>query len=256
MADQNGLKTRIEDGVLILTMDEPARRNPVGHSVRLAMARLLADAETDPEIRAVVLTGAGGNFSTGGDIKDPPATSIEASRERFAVVKDLIGRMTRFSKPLIAAVEGWAAGAGWSLALACDCIVAGESAQFLAPFRKIGLIPDLGMLATLPARIGSGRARQIMLDATPLPATEALRIGAVDHLVPEGQALTQAVEMARSAAGQAPLPRIFINDFLARSIDEALEYERQMQPILLRSEDAAEGRAAFFEKRQPQFRGK
>lgn len=250
------VQTKLDDGVLIVTLNEPDRKNPLGHAVRLALLAALVDAEKNSEVRAVVLTGAAGNFSTGGDIKDQGIRSLAETRERFSVVKDLIGRMVRFPKPLIAAVEGWAAGAGWSLALACDTIVAAEGARFLAPFRKIGLLPDFGMLATLPARIGTGRARQLMLSAEPLAAKDAIQIGAVDYLAPAGLVLELALKLAREAAEHAPMPRMFINDFLARSVDEAIEFERQIQPLLLTSEDAAEGRKAFFEKRQPQFEGK
>lgn len=248
--------TQFEDGILTVTLNEPKRRNPLGQPIRLALLAALSEAEKNPEIRAVVLTGAGGNFSAGGDIKDQGTRSLDESRERFSVVKDLVSRMTRYPKPLIAAVEGWAAGAGWSLALACDTIVAAEGAQFLAPFRKIGLIPDFGMLATLPARVGTGRARKIWLMAEPLRAKDALSIGAIDYLAGDGQALEFARKLAQESTSHAPMPRAFINDFLARSVDDAIEYERQIQPLLLNSEDAAEGRNAFFEKRTPNFRGK
>lgn len=247
--------TQIDGGVLTVTLNEPKRRNPLGHQVRLALVAALSEAEKNPEVLAVVLTGAGGNFSTGGDIKDQGVRSLGESRERFAVVKDLIGRMTRYPKPLIAAVEGWAVGAGWSLALACDTIIAAEGAQFVAPFRKIGLIPDFGMLATLPARIGTGRARKFWQTAEPLAAKDAFQIGAIDYLADDGQALEFAQKMATEAASHAPMPRAFTNDFLARSVDEAVEYERQLQPLLLKSTDAAEGRKAFYEKRAPEFKG-
>lgn len=251
-----GLSRNLEDdGLLVVTLDEPARRNPLGHEVRVALSRMLSEAEEDDAVRAVVIVGAGGNFSAGGDISGQTKRSIAAVRDRFAAVKDLIGRMVRFPKPLIAAVEGWAAGGGFSLALACDTIVAAEGAKFLAPFGKIGLIPDMGILATLPARIGTGRARQILLTAAPVEAASALDMGLVDHLAPKGAALDMARELARVEMARAPLPRAFINDFLARPVDEALEFERQIQPILINSEDAVEGRAAFFEKRAPRFRG-
>jgi enoyl-CoA hydratase/carnithine racemase len=246
----------IEDGLLILTLDGRERRNPVGHVVRQQMVKYLSDAEYDCEIRAVVLTGAGGHFTTGGDIRDQKSASSRAEvRHRFAVIKDLVGRMVRFPKPLVAAVEGWAAGGGFSLAVACETVVAAQSARFVSSFGKIGLIPDLGLLATLPARIGTMRAQRIFLTSATLDAAEGHRLGFVDELVPEGQALTKAKAWAREASTAAPLPRAFIKDFLAAEVDRALEFERQIQPMLMFSRDAVEGRAAFFEKRAPVFRG-
>ncbi|MFG1466422.1 enoyl-CoA hydratase-related protein [Xanthobacter sp. DSM 24535] len=252
----SGITAALEDGLLILIMDEPERRNPLGHQVRLRMVRHLSDAERDPAVRAVVLTGAGGNFSAGGDIRDQKAiASIAEARDRFAVVKDLIGRMVRFPKPLVSAVEGWAAGAGFGVALACESVVAAETAHFVSSFGKIGLIPDMGLLATLPARIGAGRAQRIFLTSAAIDAKEGERLGFVDVRVSEGEALAKAKAIALEAASTAPLPRAYVKDFLAQEVDRALEFEHLIQPTLLRSADAVEGRAAFFEKRAPIFWG-
>lgn len=246
----------LSNGLLILTLDEPARRNPVGHESRRRLAAMLSEAESEPAVRAVVLTGAGGHFSAGGDIREQNAVNspIEA-RDRFAVMKDLIGRMVRFPKPLVAAVEGWAAGGGFALAAACEVVVASRRARFVSSFGKIGLIPDMGLMATLPARIGVARARRIFLNSMTIDAEEGHRLGLVDELTEEGEALERAGAIARTAAEEAPLPRAFVKDFLTAEVDRALEFERQMQPILLFSADAEEGRAAFFEKRKPVFRG-
>ncbi|MGY4167725.1 enoyl-CoA hydratase/isomerase family protein [Bradyrhizobium sp. USDA 4529] len=245
-----------EDEPMILTLHEPKSRNPVGHVMRQEIVRHLSDAERDGEIRAVVLTGAGGHFSTGGDIRDQKdvVNCVEA-RDRFAVVKDLVGRMVRFPKPLVAAVEGWAAGAGFSLALACEIVVAAQTARFASSFGKIGLIPDMGLLATLPARIGTMRAQRIFLASATIDAAEGHRLGFVDELAPQGEALAAAKAIARETAAAAPLPRAFIKGFLAADVDRALEFERQIQPMLMFSADALEGRTAFFEKRPPVFSG-
>ncbi|KRA64337.1 MULTISPECIES: enoyl-CoA hydratase/isomerase family protein [Rhizobium/Agrobacterium group] len=251
-----GITAALEEGLLILTMDEPERRNPVGHAVRRRLVQFLSDAEHDRAVHAVVLTGAGGHFSTGGDIRDQKAvTNIVEARDRFSVVKDLVGRMVRFPKPLVSAVEGWAAGGGFALALACETVVAAQTARFASSFGKIGLIPDMGRLATLPARIGVARARRIILASATIDAAEGYRLGFVDELVAEGGALAAAKALAGTAAQAAPLPRVYVKDFLAQEVDRALEFERQIQPTLLFSADAVEGRAAFFEKRGPVFRG-
>lgn len=247
--------SRTNDGLLIVTLNEPVRRNPVGHAARLALLAQMAEAEADDTVRAVVLTGAGGHFSAGGDIRDQGERSIAAQRDRFATIRDLVLRMVRLSKPLVAAVEGWAAGGGFALALACPTIIASRQARFTASFTKIGLIPDMGLLATLPARIGPTRARQLILNNRVVEAPEGLAMGLTDELCDPGDALEMAAATARLQAETAPMPRQFIIDWFARDIAAALDYEQTIQPALLNSQDAAEGRAAFRDKRAPRFRG-
>ena len=245
-----------EDGILVLTLDEPERRNPLGHPVRMALAAALHEAESDDAVRAVALTGAGGHFSVGGDIRDQGERAAAEARARFSVIKDMVGRMVRFSKPLVAAVEGWAAGGGFALAMACPTVVASREARFIASFTKIGLIPDMGLLATLPARVGPARARRILLGNAVLDAPAAERIGAVDLLADPGAALARAIDVARGEAAGAPLPRGHVLDWFARDVDAALDLERTVQPALMESADAAEGRVAFFEKRAARFTGR
>lgn len=246
----------LENGVMVITFNEPRYRNPMGHAGRQALLVHLIEAETNPAVCAIVLTGAAGHFSAGGDIRDQKDRSIAEHRERFALAKDVVMRLARFSKPVVAAVEGWAAGAGFGLALACPTVVASREARFVTSFTKIGLIPDMGLLATLPARIGPARARRLFLNNRIVGAGEAFDLGIVDALSEAGDALTLAVDMALEDAKGAPLPRHSIIDWFARSIHEALEFEQTIQPTLLNSEDAAEGRAAFREKRAPHFQGR
>lgn len=246
----------LDDGLMVITFNEPKYRNPMGHAGRQALLVHLTEAEANPDIRAVVLTGAAGHFSAGGDIRDQKERSISEHRERFALVKDVVMRLTRFSKPLVAAVEGWAAGAGFGLALACPMVVASREARFVTSFTKIALIPDMGLLATLPARIGPARARRLIMNNRVVGAAEAFDMGIVDELSDVGDAARVAGEIALEEANGAPLPRQFINDWFAREINAALEYEQSIQPALLNSADAAEGRAAFAEKRPAQFQGR
>jgi enoyl-CoA hydratase/carnithine racemase len=250
------ITTQMRDGgVQVITLDEPDRRNPLGHAVRLNLVAVLAEAEMDDTVTAIVLTGAGGHFSVGGDIRDQAERSVAAQRARFAVVVDMVGRIVRFSKPVVAAVEGWAAGGGMALALACPVTVASREAKFVASFTRIGLIPDMGLLATLPARVGPARARRIIVSNRVIDAEEAERTGMVEALADPGGAVDAACDIAQAEAAGAPLPRQFLSDWFARDVEAALAYERQLQPLLLNSADAAEGRAAFFGKRDAQFRG-
>jgi enoyl-CoA hydratase/carnithine racemase len=155
--------------------------------------------------------------------------------------------------PIVAAVEGWCVGAGLSIACASDTIVAAEDAKFMAGFGKVGLIADLGLPWTLPARIGAGRARQFFLYGTQVDAVAAERIGLVDHVVPKGQALNKAMELGTFLAAQASLPIALTKQILAEGLDRALEDERHFQTACFLSADHAEGKAAFLGKREPRF---
>ena len=239
----------------VLVLDHPERRNALAVPMRQALADALERIEADRDVRAIVLTGAGGTFCAGGDVSGMDATDLAAGRERFRLTHRLVRLMVKGSKPLVAAVEGWCVGAGLSLALCCDTVVAAEDARFAAGFGKLGLIADLGLLHTLPARVGQGRARQILLYHEQMTATAAERIGLVDHVVPKGHALDKAMEKARFLAEHAPAPMALTKQMLGEGLDRALEQERHFQSTLFLTDDFAEGRAAFLGKRQPEFKG-
>lgn len=244
-----------DGAVLVLTMDQPARRNALAMPIRIALISALERAQADKAIRAVVLTGSGGHFCSGGDISGMDVKDALSGRERMRLTHQLVRLMVLGSLPVVAAVEGVCVGGGLSLACACDTVVAAEDARFAAGFGKIGLMPDLGLPHTLPLRVGQGRARQIMLYHTMMSAPEAERIGIVDHVVPQGHALQTALEKARFLAEQAPAPMALTKQMLGEGLDRALEQERHFQSTLFLTEDFAEGRAAFLGKRKPQFKG-
>ncbi|MCO6418309.1 enoyl-CoA hydratase-related protein [Siccirubricoccus sp. KC 17139] len=244
-----------DGGVLILTIDQPARRNALAMPIRVQMIEALRAAQGDAGIRAIVLTGAGGHFCSGGDISGMDVDSALAGRERMRLSHELVRLMVLGSKPVVAAVEGFCVGAGLSLACASDTVVAAEDARFAAGFGKIGLMADLGLPHTLPLRVGQGRARQILLYHGQMSAPEAERIGLIDHVVPQGHALATALEKARFLAEQAPAPMALTKQMLGEGLDRALEQERHFQATLFLTEDFKEGRAAFLGKRTPQFKG-
>ena len=255
MTDKPAMRiaTDRDGGVLTLTLDYPARRNALSLPLREELHRLLEDAQSDQAIRAVVVTGAGGTFCSGGDISGMEIADSEAGRERMRRTHRIIRLMVAGRIPIVAAVEGWCVGAGLSIACACDTIVAAEDARFMAGFGKVGLIADLGLPFTLPARIGVGRARQMFLYGTQLDAAKAEGIGLVDEVVPKGQALAAAMEKARFLAVQASLPVALTKQILAEGLDRALEDERHFQTACFLSNDHAEGKAAFLGKREPRF---
>lgn len=252
---ENGVGETRAGTTLILTISQPARRNAISMLVREALTAALERAETDSEIRAIVLTGAGGTFSAGGDLSSMEVADLAVGRERFRRTHRMVHAMLQSSKPLIAAVEGWAAGAGLSLALCCDTVVAAEDARFMASFGKVGLIADCGLLYTLPQRVGMGHARQILLYGQPVSAGEGERIGLVDHLVPKGRAIAKALELSEALTAIAPLPIAMTKRYLAEGLESALAFERDTQASLFLTEDHREGREAFLAKRRPEFRG-
>ena len=242
-----------DGGVLTLTLDYPARRNALAMPLREELHRILDAAQGDAQVRAIVLTGAGGTFCSGGDISGMDVTDTEGGRERMRRTHRIIRLMVAGRIPIVAAVEGWCVGAGLSVACACDTIVAAEDAKFMAGFGKVGLMADLGLPYTLPARIGIARARQMFLYGTQIDAKSGELLGLVDEVVPKGLALATAQVKARFLAAQASLPIALTKQILAEGLDRALEDERNFQTACFLSDDHAEGKAAFLGKREPKF---
>ncbi len=239
----------------MLTLDYPERRNALAMPMRQRLVDALEAIEADRDLRAIVITGAGGTFSAGGDISGMNVTDLAAGRERFRLTHRLVRLLVKGSKPVIAAVEGWCVGAGLSIAMCCDTVVAADDARFAAGFGKIGLVADLGLLHTLPARIGQGRARQVFLYGEQIDAARAEAIGMIDRVVAPGTALQVALARAALFHAAAPLPIAMTKQYLAAGLDAALEWERDTQSMLFLTADHAEGRAAFLGKRSPIFGG-
>jgi 2-(1,2-epoxy-1,2-dihydrophenyl)acetyl-CoA isomerase len=240
---------------IVLTLNNPQRRNALAMPLREGLIAAFERIEADRTICAVVLTGAGGTFCAGGDITAMNVKGLADGLERFRITHRLVRLMIRCGKPIVAAVEGYAVGAGLSLALCCDTIVAAEDARFGAGFGRIGLIADLALNHTLPARIGTGRARQVLLYGEQMDAATGERFGLIDHVVPKGGALDLALRRAKTFADAAPLPVALTKGLLADGLDLALERERELQSMLFLTADHAEGREAFLAKRRPVFKG-
>lgn len=212
--------------------------------------------QDDPSCRAIVLTGTR-NFCAGGELNGldtNPQSMRAAMRQGHRVIRLIVtGRL-----PVIAAVQGAAFGAGLSLASACDFVVAEPGTQFGAVYGKVGVMPDWGVLWSLPQRIGLPRTRKMLMFSQILNGEQAHAIGLADELVEPGQALERATKMATQLAEAAPGPLSATKSLIARSLnlDTLLDWEADSQALLIASEDFAEGRDAFFARRQPLFKGR
>jgi enoyl-CoA hydratase len=245
------LLTDEADGVLVLTMNRPAARNAMSLELATRLAAALDEFDERPELRVAVLTGAGGTFCAGMDLKG------FARGELPLVPGRGFGGLVEQppDKPLIAAVEGWALGGGFELALASDLIVAAETATFGLPEVKRGLTANAGGLLRLPRRIPYHRAMELILTGRPLPADEAAQLGLVTSVAPTGGALETALELAASIAANAPLAvatsKRVIQDSADWSTSELFERQRPLIEPIRQSNDAKEGARAFAEKRAP-----
>ena len=248
------------ESVRVLTIDAPGRRNALTGAMRDALGDALEAAFLDETCRAIVLTGADNQFCAGFDVADMAGeenTSLADLRFRLERLHRIVRHLAGGAKPVIAAVEGVAAGAGLSFAAACDFVVAGEGASFVASWTKLALVPDCGALWSLPQRVGYGLARDMMFSGRRVALEEASSCGLVDKAVPAGCALEEAVARAASYAAAGPLAiastKLALSSLRDGDLAAALETEIQMQGPLKLSADHAEARRAFMEKRPAKF---
>ena len=248
-----------DGAVAIVTINNPQRRNAMGREMRVALRDTIHQLMVaDPDSRAIVLTGAGGQFSAGADISEMTKRTVLQGRTILAESCEVVRQLTGGPKPVVAAVEGSAFGAGLSLAVACDHLVAASNARFCAAFLRIGLVPDTGILWTLPQKVGMSKARELLSLAREIDGPEAGRIGLANQVVETGQALPAAIAYAKALAQQPPLGMALLKNALTFSIedmDAALRAEIDFQPILRQSKDHLEAANAFIEKRTPVFNG-
>ena len=254
------LDVQTRDGIMLLTIENPAQRNALVPEISRGASEALRLAATDPAVRAAVLTGTGGHFCSGGNLatlaeyQDKPRAAIV---ERIGFLNELVRSMRQFPKPIIAAVEGAAAGAGFSLALACDLIVAARDARFSMAYVKVGLSPDGAPTLLLPRALPLQLASELLLDGVPIGAERLYQAGVINRLVEPGQALIEAQAWAGrlsqgATAAMGGIKRL-INQSVCPELASHLELERESFSDLLLQPAAREGIAAFLEKRPARF---
>ena len=252
------IRYEVESGVATIILNRPESLNALNATMRGALLGAFKQAARSADVRCVVLTGEGRGFCSGADLRGGSGER-EFRRVLTSEYNPLILAIRGLEKPVIAAVNGVAAGAGASLAFACDIVFAAESARFIEAFVKIGLVPDSGSTSALVRTLGRYRAAEVIFTGDPLSAADAAAAGLVNHVVPAEELGTAVSELARRLADGPTraigLAKRAINQAEAGNLEASLAYEAALQSVAGASEDHAEGIAAFAEKRDPRFRG-
>lgn len=248
-----------DGGVATITLNRPDSLNALNATMRRELLDALKASARDPEVRAIVLTGAGRGFCSGADLRGG-AGERQFRQVLEAEYNPLIRAIRELPKPVIAAVNGVAAGAGVSLALACDVAYAAEEARFLLAFARIGLVPDSGVTRTYVRALGRHRAAELAFTGDPLSAADAAAAGLINGVVPAAELGAHAGAIAKRLAAGATaaigLTKRLVNAAEDASLADSLTLEAALQELAGRTEDHAEGLAAFAEKRDPRFHGR
>jgi len=247
-----------EGRIGIISINRPEAKNALNEAVRAKIAEFLQQYESDAEVLCVIITGAGDSFAAGADLRD---LANRGAGEMLARNTHKIWQtIATCSKPLIAAVKGYAWGGGCELAMHADIIVAGESASFAQPEIKVGIMPGAGGTQRLVRAIGKSRAMKMLLTGKPISAAEALQFGLVADVVPDDQLMQAAMDLALTITRMPPLAVQQIKEVVTAGMDvplsTALTLERKAFQLLFDTADQKEGMAAFLEKRRPEFVGK
>jgi 2-(1,2-epoxy-1,2-dihydrophenyl)acetyl-CoA isomerase len=251
--------TWIEDGVLSLTLNRPAALNAWNLAMRQEMKTTVASLRDRRDVRCVLITGAGRAFSVGGDIKEmDPNRTPGAIRDRLrGFLEDVIRPLVDLETPVVAAVNGLAVGAGMSLALAADVVLAARSSYFSPAFLKVGLIPDAAAAFLLARRVGLARAKEWCLSGDRIEADDACSTGLVSRVIEDDALASEAMSVARKIAGRAPgaarLTKTLLNATTSSSLEQMIELEAAFMAIAASDPDHSEALRAFSEKRDPAF---
>jgi enoyl-CoA hydratase len=255
-----------EDWIGSIIMNRPERLNAMNVTMLLELVEAFRQVDADPEVRVIILTGAGDAFSSGADLRDSAAAAgakeegALGRHRRLAAIGAVPLAMRDVAKPILACINGAAAGGGMTISLHCDVRIASEKARFGAVFARVGVIPEFGSTYMLPRIVGIAKACELVFTARIIGAAEAKEIGLVDHLVPADRLKEVTKEMATTIAGLPPLgvqmAKRGLYQGLTEDIRTQMRFERMALDACFESADHAEAVRAFLEKRQPQFEGR
>lgn len=250
-----------ENQICYIAMNQPNKRNALSPDIVAGVMAALKDAEKDDEIRAVILSGEGKAYCSGGDIdsmgeKSSPADSMKRMERTSSLTKTIVN----LDKYVISAVHGFAAGAGFSLALASDFIIADKQAKFISSFRNIGLVPDLGLIKLLAERVSLPIAKEWVASGQPIDAETVYAQGLINRLTEEQDVVEEATAFAQFLIEGPPFSNKFVkylfNHASEFNLDTSIMQENMLQSLMFHTEDAAEGVQSFIDKRSPAFTGK
>lgn len=251
------------DDIRIITLNRPKRLNSFDRTMRRELPQSVADAASDASVRAVIITGAGRGFCAGADLSDSVAGESLGNVSNMRSIQKIVGAILSADKPVIAAVNGPAAGGGFGLALACDQVIASRTAFFLSPFiHGPALIPDFGLLYLLPRTVGLLRAKEILMQGERVSAQDALAMGMVNEVIDgdDDALMRRALEVARRLCESGPAALAMTKRLLHLGLNSdwrgLLEYEALAQAILQTTHDHKEGSRAFLERRPPDYQGR
>ena len=265
MNEENMLLLEKREGVGTLTLNRPDKLNALNDELSFKLKDALKEMEKDSAIKVVIITGSGRGFSAGADLQSRSISLDQAQKPSLGNVlrhklNPVILKIRMMEKPVIAAINGVAAGAGMSLALACDFRIASESASFIQAFSKIGLIPDAGSTFLLSRLIAPTRAFELMITGDKLSAKQAFELGLLNKLSSDEKLIEETMDFAKRLTNGATLAyaltKVAFNRAVFYDIEELLENEASLQEIAGKSEDFSEGVKAFNDKRQPVYKGR
>lgn len=262
--DYQNIEVVQDTGTALITLNRPDAANAMDRQLMYELMHAAIWCDESTTVRAVVITGAGERFfSAGGDLaafRDAGGGAGALLKEMTTYFHAAVSRFSRMEAPIIAAVNGMAAGAGFSLVAACDLVVASETARFVSAYTASGLTPDGSSTYFLPRLVGTRRAMELMLTNRRLDAAEALEWGIVNRIVPAAEALSAAMELARSLAGGATVAfgsvKRMLHESLSATLETQMESEARSIAAMSHTQDGEEGIKAFFEKRSPVFEGR
>lgn len=260
MSEERVVLVETDGGVRVLTINRPAKRNALNARVREELSAAVEEADADPDVRVLVLTGAGDQaFVAGADVTEFADRSPIEQRRAMAS-PTVFDTVWQASLPTIAMINGWCLGGGCELALACDVRVGADTATLGQPEVRLGIIPGGGATQRLPRLVGYGKALQLVLSGETIDGVSAYEIGLLDEVVPAAELRARTLEIAGAMADKSPvalaLAKRALRAALELPLSAGLEQERDLFALAFASEDKAEGVQAFLEKRKPEWRGR